>query len=156
MKVCPICELNLIQDGEDVCFSCSKEKLLRKYKTEEFLNTLVEPSQIRQRVSASAIFRAVRYLSSDYGEYSIYEKSNKWSYRSLLNYLRKNFNYAIIKFSSKAGFSYVFDCDDIWNNFFLKNEKLNSVLQHRRISAMDELLYNSSNWHNAHHKTRKV
>jgi len=95
-------------------------------------------------------------LSNDYGEYSIYEKKSKWSYRSLLNHLRKNYKYAIIKYPSKAGFSYIFDCDDIWNNFFLTEKELSSILQYRRITKIDELLFYSSNWHNTPYKTRKM
>jgi len=146
MKLCPKCELNYIQDEEDCCVTCLKSELIKKYKTEEYLHNLVAPNEILNRVSATTVFQAIRYLVGDYGEYSIYEKGERWSYRKLLNHLRKNFKYAIIKYPSKAGFAYVFDCGNVWENFFMKEEKIKQVLEYRHISAMDELIYYSTQW----------
>jgi len=148
-RICPICELNYLKSDEEICFTCAKTRIINKHKTEEYLQTIVESSEILNRVSASAIFQAVRYLTNDYGEYSIYEKEHKWNYRSLLNHLRENHKYAIAKYPSKAGFSYIFDRDDIWENFFLKDSHLLDILNYRRITAIDELLYHSNQWHNS-------
>ena len=158
MKLCEKCQLNYVSDNETFCEICKTEQIKAgvPIKSIEYEKNLVSCDKITNRISANAVFLIVRYLTSDYGEYDIYKKDYKWSYRKLLDYLRKNFSYSIIKFSSKSGFSYIFDSAEIWEKFLLCDNNLMEVINHRRIKAMDELTFLSRNWHLSKYKTRPI
>ncbi len=159
MKKCPRCELNYIDDCEDVCCVCYED--IKQSQKPKYNNNLIASHQttennINDKVSANEIFQAVRYLTYDYGEYSIYDTDNPMSYRNILKKLQSRFYYARVKYPSKAGFSYVFEAEEIWQNFFLKDEDFKETITHRKIESIDELIGNAFYWHSLPWKRRKV
>lgn len=73
MKSCPYCELNYIDDFEemcDVCYAAAEERKKQKYNKAVIDSHLVSPDAIHSKITANAIFQAVRYLTYEYGEYT--------------------------------------------------------------------------------------
>ena len=158
MKICPRCELNYIDDDEELCDVCYADKTTiannRNYGKSLVAGNMVSVDLIQNKVSANAIYQSVRYLSYDYGEYSIYDTKCKHSYRNLLYELQTRFHYAKHKYPAKAGFEYVFESEDIWRNFFLNNEDFRQTINHRKISNLEELIRKATYWHSLPYKRR--
>lgn len=159
MKRCPHCELNYIDDFEemcDICYVAVEERKKPKYNKAVIDSHLVSLDTIYNKITANAIFQAVRYLTYEYGEYSIYKTDNPNSYRNILKKLQSRFYYAKEKYSSGAGFAYVFEADDIWNYFFLADNDYNETITHRKIDSISELISRAKYWHSLPFKQRRV
>lgn len=177
MKKCPRCELNYIKEEDELCRVC-RETILRanaknkahkrnlkpsstsKQKAEYNQRTMVQNEvavgKISTRVTASEVFQSVRYLTYGYGEYSIYNTGNSRSYRNITNKLKLTFHYAKIPYPDKTGFAYIFEANEIWERYFLADKGLKSIIDYRRIEAIDELIAKAYAWHSVPYKLRKI
>lgn len=159
MKLCPRCELNYMEDFEslcEVCYAAIEKSKRPKYDVELIKSHLVSAETIHNKISANAIFQSIRYLTYNYGEYSIYDIEHSLSYRNVLQKLQSRFYYAKEKYPSKAGFAYVFEAKTIWKQFFLADNDFRQTITHRGISSLSELISNAHYWHSLPVKTRKV
>ena len=159
MKKCPRCQLNYIEDFEDYCDVCSTEieqNGKRRYNKGLALGNEVNEKEIKVQITANQIFQAVRYLSYNYGEYSIYETENQFSYRNVLNKLLSSFRYGKKKYDCGAGFAYVFDEDEIWNNYFLVNDDYREIINRRKLNCFADLLAAAKYWLSLPYKSRRV
>lgn len=150
MKKCPRCELNYIYEDEEYCEICQEElrnhsKMLNCGNTNVTKN-IVDKTCIKNGISMYKIYKAVKYLTYDYEDYSIHSTEKDLSYRNVLNYLKSRFNYAKVSYPSSAGFAYLFDKNDIWEKFFLANKDFKETIEYRRIDSLDELIRNSFRW----------
>lgn len=149
MKICPRCELNYMDDDDDLCEICYEQiEKLKKPKFDQGLinSNLVSPNLIKGKITASEIYNMVKYLRYDYYEYDIYDTSDPFSYRNVLKWLQSRFKYAKVPYPSSAGFAYVFEAEDVWNNYFLTNEDFKETIEHRDIESIGELLSDAKCW----------
>lgn len=150
MKKCPRCELNYIEDDEemcDVCYETIERNENPKYDRRIMAKNEVGEDKIHNGITATQIFQSVRYLTYKYGEYSIYDTDNTMSYRSILNKLKTRFHYAKIKYNCGAGFAYVFQAEEIWEKFFLADEEFKATIIHREIESVYDLVRRAYAWH---------
>lgn len=149
MKICPRCELNYIDEFEDLCDICYEqlEKLKKPKFDQQLINSnLVAPNLIKNKITTSEIYNIVKYLRYDYGEYDIYDTSDPFSYRNVLKWLQSRFKYARLPYPSSAGFAYVFEATEIWENYFLSNADFKETIVHRDIETLSELLSCAKSW----------
>ena len=156
---CPRCQLNYIEDHEDYCDVCLAEidqNGKQRYNKGLALKNEVHEKEIKVQITANQVFQAVRYLSYNYGEYSIYDTENQLSYRNVLNKLLSSFRYGKKKYDCGAGFAYVFDEDEIWNNYFLVNDDYREIINRRKLNCFSDLLAAAKYWHSLPYKSRRA
>lgn len=156
MKKCPRCELNYIEDWEEICSVC--EATLNEIKNPTNVKGIVvSKDNIQNPISGNAVYQIVRYLVGDYGDddVDIYDTESPFSYRSTINKLKQNVPYAIIRYKQGGAFKqYSFDGDKAWTKFFLANPRFNKLITGWGVKTLDELYGMAKSYHNTWPKMR--
>jgi hypothetical protein len=90
-------------------------------------------------------------------KYLIGHNKGSYSCNNIRLNLKSNCNFRIIESAGKCSY-FAFLREDVWNNYFMKDELLKTILINNRIGSLDELLqfdYNDGFKYNRNHEKKE-